>query len=149
MATDKLPPGGGGLPLLGETLPALRNMYAYLEGKRQQYGNVFRANLLGKKVVIVSGPTGAAGFQDQDKITREQAHPNHVRKLFGGINMNMFDGTRHANLKALAIQRVAVHPPQIVATLGEASTFAREVATDAEWETPTRSGSATAPLRSA
>lgn len=67
MATDKLPPGKRGLRLLGETLTALRNMNAFPEDKQQQYGNVFRANVLGKKVVVVSGPSGAVAFQDQDR----------------------------------------------------------------------------------
>jgi cytochrome P450 len=79
-------------------------MYTFLEGKRQKHGNVFRTRILGRDVVIVSGPAGAAAFLDQDKVTREKAHPAHVRELFGGINMNMFDGPRHASLKSLALQ---------------------------------------------
>jgi cytochrome P450 len=102
--TDKLPPGERGLPFVGETLPALSNMYAFLEGKRQKHGNVFRSHILGRNVVIVSGPEGASAFLDQDKVTREKAHPSHVRELFGGINMNMFDGPRHAGLKSIALQ---------------------------------------------
>lgn len=104
MPNDPLPPGSRGLPLFGETFAALRNMYAFLDGKRQKHGSVFRSNILGNDVVVVSGPEGAAAFLDQDKVSREQAHPAHVRELFGGINMNMFDGPRHASLKSLALK---------------------------------------------
>lgn len=101
---NDMPPGTRGLPLVGETLPALRNMYAFLERKRQKHGNVFRSRLLGRDVVVVSGPAGAEALLDQAKVTRELAHPAHVRDLFGGINMNMFDGPRHTGLKSIALQ---------------------------------------------
>lgn len=102
--SEKLPPGSLGLPWIGETLPVLENPFAFFEAKRAKHGNVFRSRILGRTIVVISGPTGASAFLDQANVTREKAHPSHVRELFGGINMNMFDGTRHANLKSLALK---------------------------------------------
>lgn len=98
-----LPPGSMGLPLLGQTLDMVRNPYEFLESRRKRYGNVFRSSVLGRKVVFVSGPEAMTAFLDTANITRERAHPSHVRDLFGGINMNMFDGPRHRALKTMAL----------------------------------------------
>jgi cytochrome P450 len=98
-----LPPGSMGLPLLGQTLDMVKNPYEFLESRRKRYGNVFRSSVLGRKVVFVSGPEAMSAFLDTANITRERAHPSHVRDLFGGINMNMFDGPRHRALKAMAL----------------------------------------------
>jgi cytochrome P450 len=93
-----------GLPLLGQTLEMVKNPYAFLESRRRRHGNVFRSSVLGRKVVFVSGPEAMSAFLDTDNVTRERAHPAHVRELFGGINMNMFDGPRHRALKTMALE---------------------------------------------
>lgn len=98
-----LPPGTMGLPLLGETLAMVKNPYAFLAARQQRHGNVFRSRVLGRKVIFVSGPEAMTAFLDTANVTREGAHPAHVRELFGGINMNMFDGPRHLALKSMAL----------------------------------------------
>ena len=73
-------------------------------------------------------------IQDQrshNRPPKKRASPAALlRELFGGINMNMFDGPRHANLKALALHAfdhaaIASYLPDMQ-TLVE-STLAREV----------------------
>jgi|GEM_PF-1385570 len=90
-----LPPGRLGLPLLGETLAMIRDPYAFLAERKARHGPVFRSKILGRKVAFVSGPRAMAAFLDEENVTREGGHPAHVRALFGGININMYDGLRH------------------------------------------------------
>ena len=99
-----LPPGDNGWPLLGHTLSALSDIYAFLSKRREKYGACFRARILGKDVAFLYGPEGSEVFLDDDRVTREQAHPTHVRDLFGGVNMNMYSGPRHFALKSMALQ---------------------------------------------
>ena len=92
-----------GLPLLGETLPFVRNPYRFLEQRRARYGNVFRSNVLGRNVVFLAGVEGAEAFYGGDNISREHAHPFLMVDMFGGVNFEMYDGPRHAALKAIAL----------------------------------------------
>jgi len=99
-----LPPGRSGPPLLGETLSFLRDPFGFLASRRAAHGRVFRTRILGRNVAVLAGPDAVAAFLDAENVTRELAHPNQVRTLFGGINMNMFDGARHLALKAMALE---------------------------------------------
>ncbi len=93
-----------GLPLLGETLALMKNPYAFMEERGRRHGPVFKSRILGRNVIFVSGPQAAEAFVDAANVTRELAHPSHVRVLFGGINMNMFDGPRHFAMKSMALE---------------------------------------------
>jgi steroid delta-isomerase-like uncharacterized protein len=101
--TGSLPPGDMGLPLVGETLVFLRNPYRFLEDRQQRLGNVFKAGVLGRKVVFLAGTEGAEAFYDGENISRSDAHPYSFVDLFGGINMEMYDGPRHLALKSMAL----------------------------------------------
>jgi steroid delta-isomerase-like uncharacterized protein len=100
----RLPPGSMGLPLLGETLAFVRNPYGFLEERHRRYGNVFRSRVVGRKVVFLSGIEGAEAFYDPANITREDAHPFLLTDMFGGVNMEMYDGPRHVALKSMALE---------------------------------------------
>ena len=97
------PPGSLGLPLLGETLAFLKNPFAFLEDRRTRYGNIFKSHIVGRRMIFLSGTDGAEAFYDEAKISRERAHPYPILDLFGGINMAMFDGPRHKDLKSMAL----------------------------------------------
>jgi retinoid hydroxylase len=98
-----LPPGSLGFPLLGETPAFLRNIFLFLEQRRQRYGNVFKSSALGRKIVFLAGIDGAEAFYDPENISRADAHPYPLVAMFGGINMEMYDGPRHQALKAMAL----------------------------------------------
>jgi cytochrome P450 len=98
-----LPPGRLGLPLAGETLAFLRNPFAFLEQRRKKYGNVFKSSLVGRRIVFLAGTEGAEKFYDGENISRADAHPFPLVDLFGGVNMEMYDGPRHQALKAMAL----------------------------------------------
>jgi retinoid hydroxylase len=98
-----LPPGRMGLPLLGETPAFLRNVFRFLEDRQQRHGNVFKSGVLGRKIVFLAGTEGAEAFYDAENISRADAHPYPFVDLFGGINMEMYDGPRHFALKSMAL----------------------------------------------
>jgi brassinosteroid-6-oxidase 2 len=47
-ARQSLPPGTGGLPLVGETLAFASNPFAFVSQRRARFGDVFRTHILGK-----------------------------------------------------------------------------------------------------
>lgn len=99
----RLPPGTLGLPLIGETLAFISNPYGFLEARQKRHGNVFKSSVVGRRVVFLAGTEGAEAFYDGDSITREDAHPFPLLDLFGGVNMEMYDGPRHQALKSMAL----------------------------------------------
>jgi cytochrome P450 len=92
-----------GLPLIGETWSLLRDPFGFLEERQRRYGDVFRSRVLGRRIIFLAGIEGAEAFYDTDNITREHAHPFSLVDLFGGTNMEMFDGPRHLALKTMAL----------------------------------------------
>jgi cytochrome P450 len=98
-----LPPGSRGLPLIGETLALLRDPFRFLEDRRRRYGDVFSGNVLGHRTAFLSGLDGAEAFYGE-AIVRDHAHPYTIADLFGGTNMEMFDGPRHLALKTITLQ---------------------------------------------
>jgi cytochrome P450 len=100
----RLPPGSLGLPVVGETLAFLKNPFAFLEERRARHGKVFKSSLVGRRIVFLSGIEGAEAFYDPANISREDAHPFPLVDLFGGVNMEMYDGPKHQALKAMALE---------------------------------------------
>jgi cytochrome P450 len=101
---SSLPPGSMGLPLLGETPAFVRNPYRFLEIRRDRYGDVFKSNVTGRQVVFLSGIEGSSAFYDPENISRDDAHPFLMTDMFGGTNLEMYDGPRHLALKTIALQ---------------------------------------------
>ena len=102
MATaNPLPPGGNGLPLLGETLAFAKNPFAFIGERRARFGDVFRTSILGKPTVFIAGPGRVATWLDQTKIQREGAMPPNLLALFGGNPdiVPLLDGEAHAQRK--------------------------------------------------
>lgn len=96
-------PGSMGLPLLGETPAFLSNVFRFLDQRRERHGPVFKSHVLGRRVAFLSGIEGAEAFYRSENITRADAHPYPFVDLFGGINMEMYDGPRHFALKSMAL----------------------------------------------
>jgi len=104
MSRSSLPPGNMGLPLVGETLSFISNVFGFLETRQKQYGNIFKSNVLGRNVVFLAGTEGAEAFYNEENISRSQAHPPPVVDLFGGINTGMLDGAKHFALKFIELK---------------------------------------------
>ena len=92
-----------GLPLAGETLVFLRNPFRFLEDRQARYGPVFKSHVFGRRIVFLSGIEGAEAFYDTENISRSKAHPFPLVDLFGGINMEMYDGPKHFAIKSIAL----------------------------------------------
>ena len=98
------PPGAHGLPLLGETLPFMKNSFQFVAERLHKNGPIFKTHLLGKPTIVISGPEAAALFADQSKVQREGSQPDHIRELFGARGLPHLDGEEHHERKRLVLQ---------------------------------------------
>jgi hypothetical protein len=76
MATsESLPPGTSGLPLLGETLPFMKDMFGFIHVRTQRHGPVFRSHILGTPTAFISGPEVCDRWLDENQVQREGSFP--------------------------------------------------------------------------
>jgi cytochrome P450 len=141
MSTQPLPPGSTGLPLLGETLSFIGDMFGFITSRSDKHGPVFRTKILGLDTAILSGPAATAKFLDETVIQREGAMPPNVQALFGGAPplggpiLPLLDGRAHHARKSLVMkaferEAIASYLPKMQATVERtlADWEAREVA---------------------
>jgi retinoid hydroxylase len=101
-ASERLPPGSSGLPLVGETLPFLSDMFGFIRARTQRYGPVFRSHILGHPTAFISGPEVCDQWLDERKIQRADSFPAPVLQLFGGPGiLPVMDGAEHRQRKEL------------------------------------------------
>jgi cytochrome P450 len=99
---EKLPPGSSGLPLLGETLPFLSDMFGFIRARTARHGPVFRSRILGRPTAFISGPEVCEQWLDENKIQRAGSFPAPVTQLFGGKGiLPLLDGAEHRQRKEL------------------------------------------------
>jgi retinoid hydroxylase len=90
-----LPPGGSGLPLLGETLAFMRDTSGFLEERRRRHGDIFRSHVLGEPIVFLLGPEANRWiFAGENKYLRNRWHIAG-RKLLGEQSVAMLNGAAH------------------------------------------------------
>ena len=99
MAGAPLPPGGTGLPLLGETLTALKNGFAFVEAGARKHGPIFKTNLFFRDTAVITGPEASALFIDSSRVQRAGAMPPHIETLFAGRSLPLLDGEEHRDRK--------------------------------------------------
>ena len=99
--SHRVTPGSAGWPLVGELPAFARNPFEFLESRLAKRGPVFRSRFLSEDVIVLAGPEGWAHFGDPASVTREQAQFPFIRRLLGGKNMGMVDGTEHRMLRSL------------------------------------------------
>jgi cytochrome P450 len=122
--TASLPPGRLGPPWLGETLALLHNPFAFLDDRRRRHGPVFKSRILGRPTAFLGSAEGAEAFYDPENVGRDDAHPYPIVDLFGGVNMEMYDGPRHRALKTIALtafgaDALAAYVPDMARLVGE------------------------------
>ena len=102
-APNTLPPGATGLPFLGEALYFLKDGFAFVEGRTERLGPVFKTKILGRPTEVIVGPDAAGQFIDETKIQREGGMLPHVQALFGGRALPVLDGEEHRERKAFVM----------------------------------------------
>ena len=99
MEGPPLPPGNTGLPVLGETLSALKNGFAFVEAGARRHGPIFKTNLFGRETAVITGPEASALFIDSARVQRAGAMPPHIETLFAGRSLPLLDGEEHRDRK--------------------------------------------------
>ncbi|HEY2516592.1 MAG TPA: cytochrome P450 [Polyangiaceae bacterium] len=94
-----LPPGRTGWPLVGETLPFLKNAFGFVDERVAEFGPIFRTHILGHDTAVISGPLASQAFIDENLCVRDGATPRHVRELLGGRSLGVIDGKEHKDRK--------------------------------------------------
>lgn len=100
-----LPPGGLGLPLLGE-IPGLilmrGNVGKYLEKKQQEYGSVFLSSLPWNPTVFLADQEGLAWlFNNDRKAKTEGIWPPNISALLGPGAIANKTGSHHKAMRRL------------------------------------------------
>lgn len=107
------PPGGRGLPVLGETLEFLRGPRAFLERRKARFGAVFTSRVLGMRLVTLSGLEANRWiFSNEDKVLRNRWSAA-IRRLLGADSLSLLGGEAHrARRRVLAphFRRTGLEP---------------------------------------
>ncbi len=103
----KLPPGTSGLPLLGETLPFLRDIFGFISTRMSGKDSIFRTSVLGKPTVFLTGPEACELWIDESIIQREGSFPPNLQELFGGRSLPLLDGEAHLLRKTLVMSALS------------------------------------------
>ncbi len=96
-----LPPGSGGLPLMGETLSFLKSPKDFLRERRRRHGDIFRSHLLGSPTIFLMGPEATRwGFAGENKYLRVRWNYG-IRQLLGEHSVAMLSGEAHMKRRRL------------------------------------------------
>lgn len=85
------------------TIKLLTEGYLYIPNRIRKYNStMFQSNLMGKKVVCMSGKRAAELFYNQSYFTRKGAIPKRIQEsLFGKNAIQTLDGAAHMHRKLL------------------------------------------------
>lgn len=103
-ATAKTPPRlSGGLPLLGHTVNFLRDLTGLLERARHECGDVASIRVLGRDIVLVTGPAGQEEvFRAKDEVLSPKAAYKLMVPIFGkGVAYDCEDDRMNEQLSML------------------------------------------------
>jgi len=119
-----LPPGDTGLPLLGETLPFLKDGFGFVASRTARHGPIWKTRILGRPTAVLVGPDASGRFIDSE-VQRAGAMPPHVQELFGGTSLPLLDGDPHLSRKTFILQAftrdaLGAYLPVIERMVGEA-----------------------------
>lgn len=97
------PPGGRGLPLLGETLDFIRGPEGFMKTRRSKHGPIFVSPLFGKPTVFMRGPEANRWIYAGEGKYLENEWLPAIRKLLGATSLSLLGGEEHkARRKLLA-----------------------------------------------
>lgn len=94
-------PGSFGLPIIGETLAFVFDQN-YISKRYQQYGSIFKTNLIGKPTVVMVGAEAAEFVLSThtEHFSWRQGWPNNFKVLLGE-SLFLMDGEEHRQKRRL------------------------------------------------
>ncbi|KAG5560949.1 hypothetical protein RHGRI_004096 [Rhododendron griersonianum] len=82
-ADSRLPPGGTGLPIVGETLDFFINPEKFITDRMKKHSpDIFRTNFFGEKIVVICGPNGHKFLWSNENKYFTTFYPQAIQKLF-------------------------------------------------------------------
>lgn len=103
-STKPFPPGSFGIPLLGETLPFIKDTAKFLETRFEQHGPIFKTSLFGDRVVCLGGKEAFNLFLDDRYFTREASSPKQLQELLHPDALPFIHDEKHKKRKRLILQ---------------------------------------------
>lgn len=87
------------------SLALLKDGYLFIKNRADKYqSDLFETNLLGEKVICITGKEASKLFYDPERFKRKGAAPKRVQKtLFGENSIQTMDGKEHIHRKQLFI----------------------------------------------
>jgi len=97
------PPGQSGLPILGETLSFFADP-DFAKKRHQQYGPIFKTQLLGRPTVFLKGPEANYFVLTQENQYFTVSWPPSVERLLGPLSLALQKGEMHIGRRKLMAQ---------------------------------------------
>lgn len=121
------PPGDNGLPLIGETIAFVKDMFGFMSERFDKHGSVFRSHILGNPTVFIRGADLTHVWLDDTCIQREGSFPKNIQALFGGRSLPLLDGPTHKTRKRIVLSAFerdafASYLPKLEAAIEESFT---------------------------
>ncbi|KAG5560947.1 hypothetical protein RHGRI_004094 [Rhododendron griersonianum] len=80
---SRLPPGGSGLPFVGETLDFFLNPEKFIRDRMKKHSpDIFRTTFFGEKIVVICGPNGHKFLWSNENKYFTSFYPEAMKKLF-------------------------------------------------------------------
>ena len=101
IVTPAAPPLARGLPLLGNTIDALRDVCGLLALGYHTYGPVFRLSLLGREVVVLAGIEANEFFLQHEDVLffSHDVYPYLLSESATDYSLIALDGPAHRSLR--------------------------------------------------
>lgn len=110
-----LPPGTGGLPILGESFAFLRDP-KFSRHRHERYGPVFRTNIFGTDTIFLKGAEANRFIFSQDNQNFGVQWPKSTEILLGPASLSTQHDAQHRQRRRMLAQ---AFQPRLLATYGE------------------------------
>jgi cytochrome P450 len=95
------PPGSRGLPIVGESFQFIRSPSAFVEARREKYGPIFVAHMLGKPTLFTTGASANEWIYAGEGKYLENEWTPAVHALLGKDCLALIGGERHKQRRKL------------------------------------------------
>ncbi|MUG96318.1 cytochrome P450 [Scytonema sp. UIC 10036] len=103
-STLPLPPGGLGLPAIGESIAYLSDPEGFIAKRQQQHGNIFKTHLFGRPTIALIGADAARFLFSNDGEKLEMTNTPNFEILLGAKSIGVQTGTAHQILRRQLFQ---------------------------------------------